>query len=281
MNWRIKIIAKILLKRLPLPYKFWRALGLFKLGKMSQEHYAEKIFYLHFKNFPEKSRPENFTLLELGPGDSLLSGLFSYINGCKQTYLIDTGNFSDCSLNLYKHILKKSAKSSLDDLPEFETTTEMCEQLSIIYLTDGLDSLGTIEDNSVDFIFSHSVMEHVRKAEISETLKELYRMQAYGGYSSHNIDYQDHLGGNINNLRFSESLWESEFFAQSGFYTNRINAPDMHENFRKAGFKIIDENFGNWGTRKLDVRKIHKDMFQPAIETKLFPTSSILLKKNP
>jgi hypothetical protein len=26
----------------------------------------------------------------------------------------------------------------------------------------------------------------------------------------------------LNNLRFSERIWESEFMAKSGFYTNRI-----------------------------------------------------------
>ena len=38
-------------------------------------------------------------------------------------------------------------------------------------------------------------------------------------------------------MRFSEKVWESDFFAQSGFYTNRIRYGKMMELFREAGFR--------------------------------------------
>jgi hypothetical protein len=50
------------------------------------------------------------------------------------------------------------------------------------------------------------------------------------------VDLRDHLGGALNNLRFSERIWESEFFARSGFYTNRICFAQMLSMFSAAGF---------------------------------------------
>ena len=54
---------------------------------------------------------------------------------------------------------------------------------------------------------------------------------------SHQIDLRDHLGGGLNNLRFSDSLWESNFFVKSGFYTNRISFDKMISIFENISFK--------------------------------------------
>jgi ubiquinone/menaquinone biosynthesis C-methylase UbiE len=109
-----------------------------------------------------------------------------------------------------------------------------------------LRSFGESPDATVDFAWSHSVLEHVRKCELEATLHELYRVMKRGAYTSHNIDYQDHLAGALNNLRFPERLWESPLFADSGFYTNRIPAIVMHGMFRLADFEPVEEQFGRW-----------------------------------
>ena len=70
-----------------------------------------------------------------------------------------------------------------------------------------------IEDESIDYIFSHSVMEHVRKFEFDDLVDEMYRILRPRGVISHNINYKDHLDESLNNLRFSEEIWESNLFA--------------------------------------------------------------------
>jgi hypothetical protein len=67
----------------------------------------------------------------------------------------------------------------------------------------------------------------------------LYRIHKPHGIASHIIDFKDHLAEGLNNLRFSERLWESELFASSGFYTNRIHAPAMLKMFESCGFENI------------------------------------------
>ena len=63
---------------------------------------------------------------------------------------------------------------------------------------------------------------------------------------SHNVDFMDHLGGSLNNLRFSEKVWENDFIANSGFYTNRIRYSEMAQIMGKAGFRIDASNFSSW-----------------------------------
>ena len=56
------------------------------------------------------------------------------------------------------------------------------------------------------------------------------------------------MGGSLNNLRFSEKLWESDFFSSSGFYTNRIQFEDMVSLIQQAGFEVDVNHVKRWET---------------------------------
>jgi SAM-dependent methyltransferase len=114
------------------------------------------------------------------------------------------------------------------------------------YLTRGLQSLREIPTASVDFIWSHAVLEHVRKYEFLETIRECRRILKTGGICSHQVDLRDHLGGALNNLRFSERTWESAFFTKSGFYTNRIPYHRMLALFEQGGFAVEVKAVRRW-----------------------------------
>ena len=101
-------------------------------------------------------------------------------------------------------------------------------------------------------------MEHIRLSEVDEYIIEMHRVLKEGGLISHNINYKDHFNESLNNLRFPEKIWESDFFANSGFYTNRIPAVEMHKKFFNSGFKIIWENFGFWDKLPLKRRYIER-----------------------
>jgi len=136
-----------------------------------------------------------------------------------------------------------------------------------------------LKDKSVDYIFSHSVMEHIRKSDIDELINEMYRVLADDGLISHNINYKDHLEESLNNLRFSEKIWESDFFAKSGFYTNRIPAVEMHKKFTRKGFKILIENFGSWPKLPIKRKYIHRDFNLFTDKDLNNRTSSFIAKK--
>ncbi len=282
MKWFLKIILKILISRLPIPYSFWNAIGFFKHGKMDSCEYAIKIFELHFfRAFPEKV-PHNLKILELGPGDSIASVIIGYAYGASLTYLVDVDNFVTKDLNFYKRLISilKAKGFKTPNISQAKSVRDLLKLCNGIYLTDGLSSLQTIENNSINFVWSHSVLEHIRKYQFYEVQKEIKRLLKTSGKASHSIDFQDHLDHGLNNLRFSEKIWESNLFANSGFYTNRIPAVKMHAIFREIGFRIKRKSCGKW--RKLPIKRLLiNGEFDKYSDTDLLNrTSYVLLEKS-
>jgi SAM-dependent methyltransferase len=118
-------------------------------------------------------------------------------------------------------------------------------------VTHGLAGLRTIPDSSVDFIWSQAVLEHVRKSEFETTMRELRRILKPTGACSHRIDLRDHLSASLNNLRFPNAVWESAFFANSGFYTNRLGYGEMQAAFKAAGYEVVVGQVDRWQTPPL------------------------------
>lgn len=236
---------------------------------------------MHFKHFSSTNPKNGFTMLELGPGDSVLSALFGYLNGAEAIYLLDVGSFASADIDLYRDAYDRWCKKNLlvRKPPDFKSFDAFLSSINALYLFDGLSGFENIKDSSVDFIFSHSVLEHVRKSEIDNVLSELYRISKPGAISSHNVDYMDHLGGAQNNLLFSDAIWESAFFAESGFYTNRIPADVLHQKIRDVGFNIIQEEFGSWTNGAMRLDAVHVDLRNGYNQERSAPTSSLQLSK--
>ena len=75
--WLLKIIAKIILTRIPMMYQIWQRLGLFRHGKMDNAEYAIETFMFHIKNCNFYNKQNGLTILEIGPGDSVASALIA------------------------------------------------------------------------------------------------------------------------------------------------------------------------------------------------------------
>ena len=284
MIWALKIIIKIILKKLPFSYRFWKISGLFKHGRMDQFEYSKKIFFSHIEEMMQiNSDKKQPIILEIGPGDSILSAIYGKIYKAKKFYLIDVDSYATKDILFYKSIVKNLISFGFeinfgpDDFNTFEELLQIC---NAEYLTKGVSSFQNIENDSVDYIFSHSVMEHIRLSEIGLLIKEMFRVLKFGtGVMKHNINYKDHLTESLNNLRFSKKIWESEFFANSGFYTNRIPAFEMHRIFKLEGFSLYRENFGQWDKLPLARKHIHKDFNKFSNEDLINRTSSFLAQK--
>jgi len=206
--WFVKLSGKIVLSRLPVSGLAWQRLHLFRAGVMDNEESARKIFFQHL-NSVGLTDLHGKTILELGPGNGLLSGKFANELGAEKTWLIDA--------------------FPLAEPATFPNT---------VYRSEGLKSLKEIPSGSVDYLFSNAVLEHIRLKEFPELIFETRRILKPDGLCSHQIDFRDHLGGALNNLRFSEQRWESDFMSSSGFYTNRIPWSRMCQIIAGEGFAI-------------------------------------------
>jgi len=246
--WWVKVPLKITLSRLPLAYATWSKLGYFKHGHMKRPEYAYRVFKSHYDYVTSRVNLKDYTVLELGSGDSLFTAIIAYAFGARQCHLVDTSYYATSDLEKYRETARfiYEKRMSTPDIQNAATLGEILSVCNADYLTNGLGSLKALPDRSVDFIFSQAVLEHVRKQDFLETLKQMRRIIKDGGICSHAIDLKDHLGGNLNSLRFSERLWESDFFAHSGFYTNRIRFSKMLELFKEAGFRPEVVRLKNW-----------------------------------
>lgn len=249
LPWWIRMGTKVVLARLPVPYQWWRTLGIFRHGDMHDPEHAYSVFETHLKRaITKKVLPRQFTCLELGPGDSLLSGVIAHAFGASRVYMVDAGDFATRDIEPYRR-LASLLRSRGMPVPEAEGTAprdELFAACGIVHLTGGVRSLRDIPPGTVDYVWSQVVLEHVPKRDFGELLSEMRRVMREDAIGSHSVDLRDHLGGALNNLRFSERVWESNFMATSGFYTNRIRCSEMLGLFKRAGFEVEVVQIDRW-----------------------------------
>lgn len=280
--WPFKIAAKIVLSRLPISYSLWQRIGLFRFGRMDDAGYAFRIFRLHAGEAFPNGLPAGSIALELGPGDSIASALIAYVHGAGKVLLVDVGDFARKDLESYRRVGDHIAGEGLHLPPELLGAAGFQELLALCraeYLTEGLNSLRALPDESVDFIWSHSVLEHVRKRDFDPTMNEMFRILKPGGRASHSIDLMDHLAKSLNNLRFSEGVWESEFIARSGFYTNRLRFSEIEESIDRAGFARLAGRRGRWPQPPLSRAKLDPQFRELSEEDLLTRTAHFVLTK--
>jgi SAM-dependent methyltransferase len=259
--WQLKIAAKIVLARLPLPYHLWEKIGLFKQGLMERPDYALMIFRRHFDAACFARKAGNFAGLELGPGDSLCSALIARTFGASRTFLVDVESCASTNLAVYRRMESHLRQLGLypPNLDHCRSMDDVAEACSAEYLTEGLASLRKIPSASVDFVWSHAVLPYVRRKEFLPTLQELRRVQRPDGVASHCIPIRDLIGGKLNDLRFSRRIWESSFMAHSRFYTNRLRYLELLRLFRQAGFEPEVVREKRWQTLPTPRRKMAKE----------------------
>lgn len=259
LPWWAKIGAKIALSRLPLGYRIWQRVGLFRHGAMDTSSYSVAVFDSHVAKACLVGALEGKTILELGPGDSIATAILAAAHGARAV-LVDAGPFVRADLPPYLELVADCRRNGIaaPDISHCSTMDAVLTVCDARYLTEGLASFRALADHSIDFIFSQAVLEHVRLNEFLPLMMECRRVLRPGGIASHRVDLRDHLGGGLNNLRFSERLWESTPFAKSGFYTNRLRATPMVNLFRDAGFEVTVTERRRWANVPLHRSKLNR-----------------------
>jgi SAM-dependent methyltransferase len=241
LPWWAKLYGKLVLARLPVPYSLWRKLKLFRHGEMNDPARAIRTFENYYRRARENAGiAPGFTVLELGPGDSILSGLVARSMSASQSWLVDAGAFADTDVAACHRTLALLRQAGHADLGLGDATSvdEVLKRANVTYLTRGTTSLADIPDASIDFFWSQVVLEHVPHDEFPELLRQLRRLVKPQGIGVHSVDFRDHLSNALNNLRFPRETWESRAFRNSGFYTNRIRPGAMLALFKDAGFDV-------------------------------------------
>lgn len=225
--------------------KMMEAAGV-KIPNRIKWHNDYKTYNEAFYSFIKEADIDDMTgieICELGAGEHLIHALLEYQMGAKREYMIEIDDFArvDSRVTITKEYKLSESYSRKRKLPRpqnNESWKDYLQRIDAYYLTDGLNSYGSIPAETIDFCFSDAVFEHIRKPIFEETIKEVYRFMKRNSILVHKIDFMDHFGGGKNNLRFPDHKWENELHYRMDNYTNRLSCEEIISILEKYGFKI-------------------------------------------
>lgn len=251
-----------------------------KTGGTINSRYCYSVWLRHLTKLNNAGSKIPETIAELGPGDSIGIGLAALLSGCSRYYALDVIKYWDVQRNLqifeelvslYKNrtpipddiefprvspkiedynfpseiITEKQLSYALDEERLDIIRQEICNierttNKFIFYHIPWYDAK-VIENNSVDFIFSQAVLEHVE--DLENTYSAMCRWLKPLGLMSHSIDFKSHeITKSWNgHWTFTDLEWN---IVKGGriFLINRqpfSKHIDFHE---KYGFKILDKD---------------------------------------
>jgi SAM-dependent methyltransferase len=259
--WWLKIGAKLMLSRFPIGYRLFSSIGIFRHGQMDDSNYAIQVFSTHYDRSEFAAKGAAFVGLEIGVGDSVSSAIIARAYGASKCYLVDTSRYAVEDVNTYANVVAELNVRGLnvEGIRHASSIDELLARYKGIYLVEGTKSLMSIPDESIDFMWSQAVLEHIRVKEFDVAMAELYRIVKPDGILSHRVDLKDHLGGALNNRRIASKMWESEWMARSGFYTNRITYGDMLNRFENAGFSVEVLGVERWDSLPTPIRNMAQE----------------------
>lgn len=282
LPWWAKVIVKAALSAGPFSYEQIRGCLTGYHGEMVSENYAKGVFAKFMRDYQEfSSGSYRGAHLELGPGGSVLSGLLARIAGFEKSFLIDVDDFATRDFNVYRSTINRLEERDRAvfnaAFAECGDVIEACREIGVLYLTEGLASLSQIPSHFVSFSFSNAVLEHVRYCDFARFVAELRRIHRSNAVSAHQIDYKDHLGGSLNHLRFSQGLWESRYFPNSAFYTNRLRHCDILKTFAENGFRVVKNDTVSWDSLPLHREEMAREFCDYSEEQLLISGAHIAL----
>ena len=280
--WQFKMALKIFLSYLPIPYGFWKKVGLFEHGDVTKNlGNLQDCFLDHMDHYQYEFKKTPDCCLELGPGDSLGHALSAKALGVSRLYLVDAGDYASNDPKHYKSFydfLVKSRGAVFRNPPAKFTRDSILDYTNSHYLVNGVHDMHLVPDETLDLSFSHAVFEHIKRDEFQTYMNELYRTHKKGSISRHWVDLHDHLGGALNNMRFSEKFWEGKSVGQAGFYTNRMTMKEMADCAESAGFEVIIERIVKWERLPTAIADMN-NMFQDKTEKELNVCTFLILMR--
>ena len=216
------------------------------------------------------------TIAELGPGDSIGTGLAGLVCGAKKFYALDVVEHTNIKNNIsvFDELVTLFAKhSTIPDDNEFPLVLprlssynfpseiftnndleKLLDKSRIEYLRSELVGMEKkknsiqymcpwndpkiIENDSVDVVFSQAVLEHVR--DLNHTYESMYRWVKKGGCISNQIDFESHgLSDEWNGHWSFSDLTLKLIKGNRPYLINREPLSKHLEAAQDAGFKII------------------------------------------
>lgn len=120
---------------------------------------------------------------------------------------------------------------------------DILQSCGITYVAPGNAGHTGLPDESVDIVFSNSVLEHITPRELAAIMYETRRILRPSGAAVHCVACNDHYAhfdrriSYVNYLRFPQTQWRR--WNNELHYQNRLRARDFLRLAEEAGLKIV------------------------------------------
>jgi hypothetical protein len=237
-----------------------------RTGGTIESVHCYRVWLTHLKNWSYAETKLPKVVVELGPGDSLGTGLASLLTGCECIYTLDVIKYWDNNRNLRIFNELVELFKQKPDLNKFSIPSELLLESHIdnALVKERLDLIrkeildienpnntfikchipwnhhDVLDTASVDFVFSNAVLSNVE--DIDTTYMSMNKWLKSGGLMSHYIDFRSH--GIIEpwngHWTFSDLEWKivrgnKPFLLNRQPYSAHIN---LHSRY---SFKVLNE----------------------------------------
>lgn len=270
MGWRQKAFLRNAVAKLPhdlsaaADYELQRRLGSFKsFSPMSRLEAGVQTWQ---RLTDQGYEPAGKRFLEVGTGRAPFTPLAFWLMGAEHTVTIDLDPLvKDELLNVGVSVMQDNAeeiRSMFGDLLDEDrlgeilavrvpSSRELILQTGAIEYIAPVDASATgLPDNSVDFITSFTVFEHIPPSILHDILVESTRVQAPGGAHAHFVDYSDHFAhqdssiSHVNFLQYDDVAWQ-RLAGNRDTYVNRLRHDDMLALLAEAGHQIVSTDLSS------------------------------------
>lgn len=265
MKWTNKAFIQRMLSNIPFGKSIYY-LGQFHFGRLRHFNIEGKMQQVSrmLKGVDDSDISlEGLTAVEIGTGWAPVIPMFFWLFGQKACNTYDTSNLLSPSLvietakQLLEHPFTKTPPIQLNNPAAFEHRGRLLNKLITGRASghDILESCGinyhapcdasetTLANESVDIIYSNTVLEHVPASELNGLFAEFRRILRPNGHIFHLIDMSDHFAhsdptiSSINFLQFSEESFAS--YNTRFLYQNRLRVSDWRQIISDQGFETI------------------------------------------
>lgn len=252
MNFRIKCIMQTIFGMLPnseqMNYIAQKYISR-NLPPSRQMYHSKFIQAMeHHKSFVAHKSVDNAIVYEIECGWHLAMALVFCTLGYNRIKALDVNDHIRSELvNTIVRYLREDGKISVStiDIKKNKMKGMLEDEFRIDLLIPGDSTQTGMDDQSVDFIYSQEVFEHIEPVLLTPIMNECHRVLKDDGLISFYINYADHYCSidkkitPYNFLRYDDKKWKK--YNPCLHYVNRLRHKDFLKIFQEAGFKVVEE----------------------------------------
>jgi len=264
MQWRPKALMQKSLGFIPfgniIHYKLQRCFGVLRTpeDECTKKISDWKIMLTHFKD--NHIAIENASLVEIGSGWYPTFPICLYLLGAKTVYTYDLNRYMKIDLTqTCIEVLGENLSIIRNFSPDPHNVTRRYASLSELFsetkniatATEGVIQYNApanaantgLPKDSIDIVYSNSVLEHIPRPVIVDIMKEAWRVVKPTGFMFHSVNCGDHYAyvdssiSQLNYLQYSDAEWKK--WNNDFLYQNRMRCDEFIVLAKAVGFKII------------------------------------------